>query len=202
MDSAVSDITGLVLAGGMARRMGGQDKGLVLFAGKPMAQLIADRLSPQCQSIMINANRSFSAYREFGYPVIADDLTGFQGPLAGMFAGLNKLQTQWMATVPCDGPFLADDYVKRMIQGVKSNGHDLAVAACDGRLQPVYTLINQSLTQGLRLFLNSEERKIDKWFVQQPYSIVDFSDTPEMFENVNTLEQLKELECSVKPGYG
>ncbi len=174
--------------------MGGQDKGLTPFRDKPMAQRIAERLAPQCDGIMINANRSQSAYKNFGYPVITDHLTGFQGPLAGMLAGLQNLHTEWMITVPCDGPFVADDYVKRMHLAAASNGHDLAVAACGDRLQPVYALINQSLAHSLGLFLSGEERKIDQWFGRHSYSIVDFSDTPEMFENVNTLEQLKILE--------
>ena len=188
------EITGLVLAGGRARRMGEQDKGLLRFRGQPMAQQIATLLSVQCSDVLINANRNLADYEEFGFPVIADTFTGFQGPLAGMLAGLQTTSSDWIITTPCDGPWLAVDYVCRMQQAITANKHDLAVAACDGRLQPVYALISNQLTESLKLFLQSDERKIDKWFLQHPHSIVDFSDTPEMFENINTMEQLRQLE--------
>jgi molybdopterin-guanine dinucleotide biosynthesis protein A len=189
-----NNITGLILAGGLARRMAGQDKGLIQFRGIPIAQGIAQQLHSQCENICINANRNMSAYREFGYAVFPDELPDYQGPLAGMLTGLNHVPTPWMITTPCDGPFVAADYVVRMKSAVDANGHNIAVASCNGRLQPVYALLNQSLTGNLETFLNSKERKIDKWYQQHTYSVVDFTDSPEMFENINTPEQLQALE--------
>ncbi|WP_424946194.1 molybdenum cofactor guanylyltransferase MobA [Candidatus Spongiihabitans sp.] len=191
---AICEVTGLILAGGLARRMGGQDKGLILFRGEAMAQRIARALRPQCHHILINANRNISEYEKFGYPVISDQLTDFQGPLAGMLTGLNTISTPWMVTAPCDGPFMASDYVKKMKRAVALNNHAIAVAACASRLQPVYAMIHQSLMTSLGAFLGGNERKIDKWYGQHDYTIVDFSDAAHMFENINTPQQLRALE--------
>ena len=187
----IYDITGLILAGGLARRMNGQDKGLILFRGEAMAQRIARALLPQCSRILINANRNISEYEKFGYPVISDRPSGFQGPLAGMLTGLNHISTSWMVTAPCDGPFMAIDYVKKMNRAVTLNNHAIAVASCNDRLQPVYAMIHQSRIESLGAFLCSDERKIDKWYGQHDYTLVDFSNTPQMFENINTPEQLR-----------
>ena len=189
-----NNVTGLILAGGLARRMEGQDKGLILFRGIGIAQRIAQQLHAQCESICINANRNASEYRKIGYEVFPDELPDYQGPLSGMLTGLKHVTTPWMITTPCDGPFVAADYVSRMKNSVDTNDHNIAVASCNGRLQPVYALLNQSLIKSLEMFLQSGERKIDKWYQQHLYSVVDFTDTPEMFENINTPEQLQALE--------
>jgi molybdenum cofactor guanylyltransferase len=191
---SINNITGLILAGGRARRMSGQDKGLIQFRGIAIVQRIAQQLHSQCESICINANRNASAYSKFGYAVFPDELADYQGPLSGMLTGLNNVTTPWMITTPCDGPFVAEDYVARMKSAVTTNHHSIAVASCNGRLQPVYALLNQSLINNLETFLHSGERKIDKWYQQHAYSVVDFTDSPEMFENINTPEQLQALE--------
>lgn len=198
----ICQITGLILAGGRARRMGGQDKGLLLLQGEAMAQRIARALQAQCQHILINANRNIGDYEKMGYPVVSDQATGFQGPLAGMLTGLAHISTAWMVTAPCDGPFMATDYVQKMQQAVAANNHTIAVAACDDRLQPVYAMLHQSLRESLGAFLDSDERKIDKWYGQHDYTLVDFSDTPQMFENINTPEQLRALERLERPTDG
>jgi len=189
-----NEVTGLILAGGMARRMEGRDKGLIPFRGVAIAQGIARQLNTQCGSICINANRNTAEYEKFGYTVFPDQLPDYQGPLSGMLTGLNHIATPWMITTPCDGPFVATDYVSRMRSAVDSSGYCIAVASCHDRLQPVYAMINRSIKQSLELFLESGERKIDKWYQQHEYSVVDFSDSPEMFENINTPEQLQALE--------
>ncbi len=193
-DREAEGITGLVLAGGRARRMQGLDKGLVQFNGKAMAQHVCEQLGPQCQALLINANRNPGVYAQFGYPVIADEMTGYQGPLAGMLAGLNGITTPWMITAPCDGPHVATDYVSRMHHAAVKNRHHLAVAFCRDRLQPVYALIHRDLEPHLRNYLETGCRKIDGWYAHFNYSVVDFSTEPDMFENVNTPEQLQQLE--------
>lgn len=188
------DVTGLILAGGLARRMNGQDKGLILFRRQAMVAHIVQALSTQCNDLLINANRNISEYEKLGYPVITDRHTGFQGPLAGMLSGLHHISTQWMITAPCDGPFMATDYVKKMQQAVTDNHTDIAIASCHNRQQPVYVMINRSLMESLQTFLDSNQRKIDVWYAQHEHTIVDFSASPQMFENINTPEQLRALE--------
>lgn len=189
------DISGLVLAGGMARRMGGKDKGLLEFRESTMAGHIAGQLQSQLSgsenSVVINANRNVSEYKKLGYLVVQDDLEDFQGPLAGMLAGLDFVATQWMIVVPCDGPFLASHFVDKMAHAIISNNHKIAVAEFNGRLQPVYVMLNCKLAQNLRGFLETGERKIDKWYGQHNYSRVDFSESSEMFKNINTPEDLE-----------
>ena len=187
-------MTTLILAGGMARRMGEQDKGLIKINGIPMVQHILNQLRPQCEKIFINANRNLDAYGEYGYPIISDIHDGFQGPLAGMHTGLENIQTEWMITVPCDGPILATDYCSRMISIAMIEKTKIAVAYLDERIQPVYVLLHQSLKQSLVEYLHSDDRKIDRWYAQHSFSKVDFSDSKEMFENINTPEQLEKIE--------
>ncbi len=174
--------------------MQGLDKGLVQFHGTAMVQHVCEQLDPQCRELMISANRNHDAYAQFGYPVIADALTGYQGPLAGMLAGLSRTETSWMVTAPCDGPCVAVDYVSRMYRAVMENRHSLAVAFCNERLQPVYALIHRDLEPHLRDHLGTGRRKIDGWYALLDHSVVDFSEEPDMFENVNTPEQLRQLE--------
>ncbi len=187
-----SNITGLILAGGRALRMQGQDKGLLTIKGIPFVSKIANQLEPQCKTLIINANRNMQSYAATGYPIVKDTLSGFQGPLAGMLSGLKTMKTEWMVTVPCDGPFLEKNYVHRMAAAI-SGESVIAIAKADGRFQPVYTLIHYSLLPSLEKYLYSGERKIDRWIFQHNYSEVDFSDSPSMFENINTPEQLDKI---------
>ena len=110
------EVTGVVLAGGQGSRMGGVDKGLRPFRGKPMVQHAIERFAPQVDEVLINANRNREAYAGFGYPVIADEIEGFAGPLAGFERGLAHARGELVVTVPCDSPFLASDLVKRLRQ--------------------------------------------------------------------------------------
>lgn len=193
MTSNSTDVTGLILAGGKAQRMGGNDKGLTLFKNEPVAVSIAHQLAKQCGTVLINANRNRGEYGKLGYRVIPDTVEGFQGPLAGMYAGLESISSRWMISVPCDGPWIASDYVHRMQAAAERGNYSLAVAKCDGRLQPVHALIERSMLESLRAFLRGKDRKIDRWFVQHEYLEVDFSDYPRMFQNFNTPEQLREM---------
>ena len=190
----IDEVTGLVLAGGRARRMAGRDKGLIELAGRPMAHWVVQRLVPQTASVLISANRSIERYAEFGFEVIRDVDDGFLGPLAGISAGLTQAATPWLVTVPCDSPLLADNLVVRLSAAVPDNGAGIAVAHDGNRLQPVFSLIHRDLAPALVDFLHSGGRKIDLWLDRHVWARVDFSDHPEMFLNINTPEELAELE--------
>ena len=183
-----SDITALILAGGKGRRLGGKDKGLVEYQGKILIQHVLDKITPQVDSVLINANRNQNEYKNLGYDVISDDLSDFQGPLAGFAIAMKSSNTDYIITMPCDGPHLPDDYVSRLVESNKDK--DSIVVAYDGeRLQPVHALIPISLLDSLIEFLESGDRKIDRWYTKHNMIKADFSDKPEVFFNVNTEEQ-------------
>lgn len=188
------NVTGMVLAGGKARRMGGQDKGLIEINGQAMIQYVLDVLKPQVNEILINANRNLSTYEKFGYPVISDQLEDYQGPLAGIAAAMEVSKTNYICTCPCDGPLIAQDLVTRLYSVIESNaktqssGVEIAVAHDGHRLQPVYALISCSLQQSLLDYLSSGERKIDRWYAQHNFIAVDFSNKQDCFININTPE--------------
>jgi len=190
------NITAVVLAGGRATRMGGVDKGLVVLRGRPLAAGIGAALAMQSTvaEVVINANRNIAKYRRLGYRVIEDRLPDHQGPLAGMHAALLAAAQPWLLTIPCDGPFVAGDYAQRMHAAAIDAGAKLAVAHDGARMQPVYSLIHRDLSDDLEQFLQSGQRKIDKWHARHAFATVDFSATPEMFTNINTEERLAELE--------
>lgn len=193
-------ICGVVLAGGRAERMGGRDKGLLPLGGRPLITHVLERLAPQVDAILINANRSAEAYRKLGWPVIRDDLEGFQGPLAGMLAGLRASVSRRVVTCPCDSPWLAGDYVARMAEAAQQHRADIAVAALGGRWQPVFALLGVDLAPDLAASLAAGERKIDRWFALHRVAVVDFDDRPAMFENLNTPEELRAAEAAFRSG--
>ena len=179
-------VTGVILAGGMARRMGGQDKGLVPFSGRPLVEWVMPTLGPQVTSLIINANRNLEAYAAYGHPVVSDQIEGFQGPLAGFASAMAAVSTPWIITVPCDGPFLAVDLVERLSAALIANQAELAVASDGERMQPVYALIPVALAPSLHAFLAAGERKIDRWYAQHRVALADFADCPEGFANINS----------------
>ena len=183
------NVTGMILAGGKARRMGGVDKGLIKINGQAMIQYVLNVLKPQVKQILINANRNVSEYKKFGYPVISDQLEDFQGPLAGIAASMEVAKTKYICTCPCDGPLIARDLISRLFSEVsKTNDIKIAVAHDGKRLQPVYALIDCELLTNLIDYLKSGERKIDRWYTQHNFKAVDFSDRQDCFININTPE--------------
>ncbi len=186
-------ITGLVLAGGMGRRMGSVDKGLVEFRGKPMLAHVIERLGPQVNSLIINANRSLDQYHAFGYPVISDEVSGFAGPLAGLHAGLKGCTTPFIATAPCDSPFLPTDLVARLYEALQENIAELAVAKTGDQAQPVFALYSAFLLPSLTQFLESGGRKIDTWYSAHRVAEVSFADES-AFANINTIAELQALQ--------
>ena len=183
-----SNITAVVLAGGRGRRLGGQDKGLVELDGRPLMEHILDAISSQVDAIAINANRNRDVYAEYGYPVINDNMTDYQGPLAGFAAALSACNTDYIVTLPCDGPYVPADLVERLSHALIDNNADLAVAHDGQRMQPVYALIPRSLLPSLQSFLDAGDRKIDLWYARHNTALADFSDVKETFFNINTAE--------------
>lgn len=192
-----TSITGVILAGGQARRMQGQDKGLVLLNDKPMIEYVIDILKPQVGSLLINANRNHDQYSEYGFDIVSDELTGYCGPLAGMASCLDKIETPYMLTTPCDSPFIPEDLVQRLIASLESEGADISVAHNGERMQPVFCLMKKELVSSMNHFLNRGERKIDLWFNQHALAIADFSDIPKTFDNLNTIEDINAVESSL-----
>ncbi len=186
MSDPISSITALILAGGRATRMDGRDKGLLFLDGRTFVEHLVSQMTPQVGSILINANRNHDAYRKTGCQVFEDTLVGFQGPLAGMLAGLQVMHTPWLITLPCDGPFVSEHYAQRMLSSAQDNNCLLVVASDGNRLQPVYALIHSSLTNSLKSYLETGGRKIDRWFAVHPYHTVSFADHQDMFININT----------------
>lgn len=195
--SGTSYITGLVLAGGLGRRMGGVDKGLQTHHGVPLALHALLRLAPQVGHVMINANRNLAAYESFGVPVWPDALPDFAGPLAGFLAGLERCETPYLATLPCDSPLFPVDLVARLAAALEAADAEIAMASTveDGalRVQPVFCLMKASLLESLVRFTHGGGRKIDRWTAQHVCVDVAFDDARAFF-NANTLAELRELE--------
>ena len=181
-------ITGIVLAGGQGRRMGGVDKGLQLLRGRPMIEWVLERLQPQVGEIVINANQNRAAYEKYGHRVVADDISGFAGPLAGLHAGLKAASHALVVTVPCDSPFLPADLVSRL-SGRMQNA-DLAVAKTGSQAHPVFALVKKDVVRNLEAFLAGGGRKIDAWYGALRFVEVPFDDEADAFRNINTREEL------------
>ena len=186
MSVPLQDITAVILAGGQGRRMGGRDKGLIEFDGKPLVALLIEQLRLQGVDTVINANRNHDRYRAFGCAVVSDQLDDYQGPLAGFASAMNAVDSRYILTLPCDGPRLAPDYVARFLAATASDRSGVLVADDGDRLQPVHALLAVSLADSLQRFLDSGERKIDRWYAQHDFTRVDFSDNTDMFRNINT----------------
>ncbi|QTF91341.1 molybdenum cofactor guanylyltransferase MobA [Halomonas sp. BM-2019] len=191
------ELTGLILAGGQGRRMGGMDKGLVIFQGRPLVAHVGERLDGRVAELLINANRSLAAYAPLADRVIVDVEAGFQGPLMGIYSGLRAAATPWLLVVPCDTPALPDDLVARLVAGLGDG--DIAVAWDGERLHPVVALIRTRLADDLAAALAAGERKIDRWYARHAWRRVDFSDCPAAFANLNTEEEKHRLERAL-PG--
>lgn len=191
------DITGLVLAGGRGSRMGGVDKGLQNHHGIPLALHALLRLQPQVGHTMLNANRNLGAYEAMGVPVWPDALPDYPGPLAGLLAGLERCETPYLVTVPCDTPDFPADLVARLGAALLADDAEIAMAATreDGQLrtQPVFCLLRAELMESLVAFLHAGERKIDRWTARHRCRIVEFDDAAAFF-NANTVAELQALQ--------
>ena len=193
---APGQITGLVLAGGQGSRLGGVDKGLQIFGGEPLALRALRRLAPQVGRLMISANRHLDTYARMGAPVWPDppELAGYQGPLAGVLAGLQHGDTPYVVTVPCDCPHYPADLVARLSQALRAADAELAVAAThapDGTLalEPAFCLMKRELHTSLLAYLHTGQRQIQRWTAQHRRAEAVFDD-PAAFFNINTPDDL------------
>jgi molybdopterin-guanine dinucleotide biosynthesis protein A len=184
----MSAVSGVVLAGGQGRRMGGVDKGLQPLRGKPMVGWVLARFKSQVEEVIINANQNIEVYRALGYRVVPDEIGRFAGPLAGLHAGLAAASYPLVATVPCDSPFLPADLVARLKNAL--GDRDLAVAKTGEQPHPVFVLLRSALKRNLETFLVQGGRKIDAWYASLRTIEVSFDDEADAFRNINTLEEL------------
>ena len=183
-------LTGVILAGGEGRRMGGRDKALVPLAGRPLVAHVLERLRGQVDSVRINANGDPERYRRFGVPIDPDRWPGRPGPLAGMATALARAPTERVLVVPCDAPLLPADTAVRLVAALEGAGADAAVARAGGRLQPVLALLQRYLLDDLEAVLGAGERRIDRFLARHAVAEADFEDIPEALANVNTPEDL------------
>ena len=187
-------ITGVILAGGQGRRMGGVDKGLRELRGKPMVAWALERFAPQVDEVLINANQNLDVYAGFGYRVIPDEIGGYAGPLAGLQCGLAAASHPLIATIPCDSPFLPGDLVQRLHAALAAQDAQLTVAKTGDQPHPVFCLCRRELLPHLTRFLAGGGRKIDAWYSTLRVAEVAFDDQPQAFSNINTQEELAAFE--------
>ncbi len=193
-------ITGVILAGGLGRRMGGIDKGLQELRSRPMVQWVIERLAPQVDELLINANQNGERYAIFGYRVVPDQIPDFAGPLAGLHAALSAATTPLVATAPCDSPFLPADLIKRLQAALVSEHADLSVARTFDQAHPVFCLCKRDVLPHLTEFLHSGGRKIDRWYSTLKVVEVAFDDQVAAFENINTREELSRFDTPTVSG--
>lgn len=197
--TARDSITGLVLAGGRGSRMGHVDKGLQALDGEPMAAHVLRRLAPQVAQLAINANRNLDVYEGFGVPVWPDDLTGFEGPLAGLETGLRRCATELLLTAPCDSPFVPLDLAARLHAALAEQQADLALAETleGGRIQPqpVFALVRRGALPQLSAYLAGGGRRMDGWYGAIRVARVRFDDSA-AFRNINTLQELQHYQSN------
>lgn len=190
-------MSSVILSGGRATRMGGVDKGLIQLQNKPLIAHVINRLQPQVDEIIINANREIAQYKTFDLAVLQDENPEFLGPLAGMLLGLKHSKHDLVLSVPCDSPLLPLDLAARLLNGLVLTKSEVAVVSSDGSAHPVFCLMKKSVLPSLIAFLDAGERKVSTWQKSQKYVEIDFSDSSEAFTNLNTFEDLKALELKL-----
>ncbi len=193
-------ITGVILAGGLGRRMGGIDKGLQELRGRPMVHWVVERLAPQVDELLINANQNGERYAAFGHRVVPDQIPDFAGPLAGLHAALSAATHPLVATAPCDSPFLPANLIERLHAALIAESADLAVARTFDQPHPVFCLCKRDVLPHLTEFLESGGRKIDRWYSTLKVVEVAFDDQAAAFENINTREELSRFDTATGSG--
>ncbi|MDP1521837.1 molybdenum cofactor guanylyltransferase MobA [Methylotenera sp.] len=193
----MASISAIILSGGRATRMNGVDKGLVLLKQKPLIQHVIERLAPQVDEILINANRKITHYQTFGYTVLKDEVEDFLGPLAGFSLGLQHAEHDYLLTVPCDSPLLPLDLAHRLMLALLEHKAEIAVASSDDNTHPVFCLCKKNVLPSLTAYLQQGERRVSAWQKSLNYIEVDFSDCSDAFVNLNTFEDLAALELKL-----
>jgi len=191
-------VAGVILAGGRARRMNNQDKGLVNFNGRPMVSYAIAALAPVVDCVFINANRNIDQYRQFGWPVISDQTDSFDGPLAGILTAMihadADADADVLVVIPCDSPLIKTEHLQKLLLTRAEHNADVAVAFDGTRLHPVFLAIKTALQTSLQEYLADGQRKVEVWLAQQNLVRVDFSNETEIFSNINTMTELSVLE--------
>ena len=188
------NLTAVILAGGLARRMDGQDKGLIELNGRAMIEYVIEALIPQVDNIVINANRNLEQYERYGYPVIKDIMGDYPGPLAGMASGLQACDSDRILIAPCDSPFLPSVLASRLNTAMTENQADISVAHDGERLQQAFAIIRRSILPSLLAYLNDGGRKVETWYAKHQTALTDFSDLPVTFININTPQDKEAVE--------
>ena len=199
-NDAREKITGLVLAGGQGSRFGGQDKGLIELNGRPLIEHVLSRLAPQVGRVLINANRNIESYAGYGYEVVSDAYTGYQGPLAGIASGLQAATSEYLLCVPCDSPLLLANLAERLYDGCAQREARIAIPDDGQRTHPVFALIECALRDSLDEYLAGGDRKIALWMSGHQTTTVDFSDAVGSFSNINTGDDLDSATLMMKQG--
>lgn len=190
------DITGVILAGGQGRRMGGLDKGLLIWQGRPLVEHLIERLMLQVANLCISANRNIDTYQAYGLPVLSDQLNDFQGPLAGIAAALTFAKTPFIVVAPCDAPLIPSDLAQRLWDASQQSQVSIVMAHDGQRQQTLHALIATELCASLHDYLQRGERKVETWYQQHAAISVDFSAQANNFRNLNTPEELADLEST------
>ncbi|MFP4616402.1 MAG: molybdenum cofactor guanylyltransferase MobA [Thiohalorhabdus sp.] len=191
-------VTGVILAGGGGRRMGARDKGLEPLAGRPIVEHAIERLRPQVDRLIINANRNREVYAAYGFPVVADDMAGYLGPLAGMAAALRAAETDLVLTVPCDCPRFPLDLAARLLAARRALHGELATVETKEGLQPVFALLHRALLDSLLEYLHGGGRGVGRWFTRHLTALADFSGQTEAFLNINTPDERAAAEAYLR----
>ena len=184
----------MILAGGLARRMNNQDKGLVHYNGQALISYAINAMLPVVDEVLVNANRHQDQYAAFNLPVISDQNNNFEGPLAGVLSAMTATKNETLLVIPCDSPLVSSADLQKLLTTLNDTDSEVAVAFDGERLQPVFLALKTHLKTHLENYLASGERKIDYWLQQHKMVKVDFSDTPDIFLNINTLSELSALE--------
>ena len=187
-------VTAVVLAGGRGRRMGGEDKGLVPLAGRPMVEHVLQAVQPQVGAVVLSANRNRERYEALGYPVVADAVGDFWGPLAGVASAMRVARSPYLLTVPCDAPLVPGDLAAVLYRALRGEGADIAVAHDGERMQQAFALLSCRLLGDLGEYLAAGERKVQVWYARHRLVTADFSARGEVFANVNTPEERAAIE--------
>ena len=186
-------VTGVILAGGQARRMNYQDKGLQLFRGQPLISYSFNALRPLVDELIINANQNIALYENFGVPVILDLTQDFSGALAGILAAMNYSSADLLIVVPCDAPFISTKQLQYLLSEHKKSGSEITVARTGEQIHSVFLVVKTSLQTSLESFLAADNHKVRLWFGQHKTYFVDFGADAIGFENINTLAELNAI---------
>lgn len=191
--SQIPEITGVILAGGRGSRMGGRDKGLIELDGRPLIEYAIDALLPQVDELLISANRNTGRYANYGFRVIQDSLPDYQGPLAGILAGLDAAANELVQFLPCDVPGIPADLTRRLYQTHAATSAEICMPEAGGRDHPVCSLMQVTVRDSLQDFLAADGRRFMDWLASRHTTTVAFTDDPAAFTNINTPEALQLL---------